>query len=61
CKEEEHLIVSTINQMIEKKEIYAKFFESSKSVAFDQQTNIDEIDKLMEQYRQWEEEGISKK
>ncbi len=61
CKEEEHLIVSTINQMIEKKEIYAKFFESSKSVAFDQQTNIDEIDKLMEQYRQWEKEGISKK
>jgi len=34
--------------MIEDNEIYAKYFESSKSVAFDQQANIEEIDKLME-------------
>ncbi|MCP6719435.1 MAG: hypothetical protein KJI71_04385 [Patescibacteria group bacterium] len=61
CKEEEHLIISTINQMIENKEIYAKYFESSKSIAFNQEANIDEIDKLMEQYKQWEKEGISKK
>lgn len=47
--------------MIESNEIYAQYFSSTKSVAFDQQTNIKDIDKLMEQYRQWEKEGISKK
>ena len=33
--------------MIDNKEIYAKYFESSKSVAFNQQANVEEIDKLM--------------
>jgi len=47
--------------MIDKKEIYAKYFESSKSVAFDQQANIDEIDKLMEAYKEWEEKKVGKK
>ena len=61
CGEDESLIISTVREMIEGSEIYAKYFESSKSVAFDQQTNIKEIDKLMEQYQQWEKEGISKK
>jgi len=55
------LIVDTVKDMIDNKEIYAQYFSSTKSVAFDQQANIDEIDKLMEQYRQWEKEGISKK
>ena len=36
-------------------------FKSTKSVVFDKQANIDEIDALMEQYKKWEEEGISKK
>ena len=61
CGEDESLIISTVREMIEGSEIYAKYFESSKSVAFDQQANIKEIDKLMEQYQQWEKEGISKK
>jgi len=61
CGEDEGLIISTVREMIKVSEIYAKYFESSKSVAFDQQTNIKEIDKLMEQYQQWEKEGISKK
>lgn len=61
CGEDESLIISTVREMIEGSEIYAKYFESSKSVAFDQEANIKEIDKLMEQYQQWEKEGISKK
>ncbi len=61
CGEVESLIISTVREMIEGSEIYAKYFESSKWVAFDQQANIKEIDKLMEQYQQWEKEGISKK
>jgi len=48
------LIVDTVKGMIANKEIYAQYFSSTKSVAFDQQANIDEIDKLMEQYKKWE-------
>jgi hypothetical protein len=36
CGEDEGLIVSTIKEMIVNEEIYAKYFENSKSVAFDQ-------------------------
>jgi len=47
--------------MIKNKEIYAEYFTSSKSVAFNQQANIDEIDKLMEVYKEWEEKKVGKK
>ncbi len=47
--------------MIEVKEIHAKYFESSKSVAFDLQTNIKEIDDLMKKFEEWEKESRSKK
>ena len=56
-----HLIKDTINEMIKNKEIYAQYFSSTESVAFNQQANIDEIDKLMEIYKDWEEKGKSKK
>ncbi len=55
CGVENDLIVATVKEMIENKEIYATYFESSKSVAFNQQANIDEIDKLMATYKEWEE------
>ncbi|KKM03594.1 hypothetical protein LCGC14_1772860 [marine sediment metagenome] len=55
------LIVDTVNNMIENKEIYAQYFSSTKSVAFDQQTNIDEIDKLMSTYKDWEDKKVGKK
>jgi len=61
CGIENDLIVTTVKEMISNKEIYAKFFESSKSVAFDQQANIDEIDKLMSVYKDWEEKEVGKK
>ncbi|MBA7568287.1 hypothetical protein ES708_10008 [subsurface metagenome] len=57
----EFLIQKTIKPMIKNQEIYAEYFESTKSIAFNLQANIDEIDKLMEQYRQWEEERINKR
>ncbi len=47
--------------MIDDKEIYAEYFESSKSVAFDQQANINEIDKLMTTYKEWEDKEFGKK
>ncbi len=61
CGEPEDCIIVVTHDMIENKDIYAEFFKSTKSLVFDQQANIEEIDKLMDQYRQWEKEGISKK
>ena len=58
---EDSLIIGVIQEMIENKDLYAHYFASTKSIAFDQQANIDEIDKLMDQYRQWEKKGIGKK
>lgn len=61
CKESEEYIINTALDMINKKEIYAEYFQSTKSVVFNKQANIDEIDVLMEQYKKWEQEGIGKK
>ena len=55
------LIVDIVKDMIDNKEIYAQYFSSTKSVAFDQQANIDEIDKLMSTYKDWEDKKVGKK
>ena len=60
CGEDEDLIVTTVKNMIEGKQIYAKYFERSRAVAFNLQANIDDIDKLMAIYKQWEEEEKEK-
>jgi len=58
---DEQIIVDTVREMIDNKEIYAQYFSSTKSVAFNQQANIDEIDKLMATYKEWEEKKVDKK
>jgi len=55
------LIEVIIEKMIENKEIYAKYFKSTKTIAFDQEANIDEIDNLMKAYREWEDKKVEKK
>ena len=55
------LVISVIKEMIEKKEIYGEYFSVSKSIAFDLQANVKEIDKLMKKYEDWEERNIGKK
>ena len=60
CGEDEDLIVITVKEMIEGNEIYAKYFDSSRAVAFNLQANIDEIDSLMDKYKQWEKEEKDK-
>jgi len=60
CGEDEELIVKTVKEMIEGTEIYARYFDSSRAVAFNLQANIDEIDNLMEKYKQWEKEEKDK-
>jgi len=61
CKVDKITIIKVIKEMIENQEIYAEYFKSSNSVAFNQQANINEIDKLMEAYKDWEEKKIRKK
>ncbi len=51
--ENEDLIIPTLNEMIQNNEIYAKYFESSNSVIFDQQANIDESDRLTSSNKKW--------
>ena len=57
---DEQIIIETVKEMIKNKEIFAEYFSSSKSVAFDQQTNIDEIDKLMDAYKELEGKKFKK-
>lgn len=52
---DQHTIINIITDMISNEEIYADYFESSKSVSFNQQANISEIDNLMFNIHQWEE------
>ena len=54
CSFDKDLIVDVINEMITKHEIYGQFFNKSKSLVFDQQANIDEIDNLLQKYQDWE-------
>jgi tetratricopeptide (TPR) repeat protein len=61
CGEEEGLIISTIQDMIKNREISAEYFKGSKAVAFSQQVDVDEIDKLMKSFDEWEKEGRGKK
>jgi len=61
CSQNEELIINIIKDMIKNKEIYAQYFSSTKSIAFDQQANINEIDNLMKVYKDWEERLIGKK
>jgi len=55
--DDDSLIIKTVSDMIENKEIYAEYFSSSKVVAFNQQAIINDIDKLMNTYK----EGKGKK
>ncbi len=57
---DEDLIISTIEGMIHKKEIYGEYDSSSKEIIFNQQKNVEEIDKLMAIHKEWEEQNIGK-
>ncbi len=58
---EEQLIIITVLNMIDNKEIYAEYFESTKSVAFNQQANIEYLEQLDNQFEEWENKEKSKK
>ncbi|TFF97429.1 MAG: hypothetical protein EU547_04295 [Promethearchaeota archaeon] len=61
CKQDKRIVKNIVKDMIENKEIHAKYFGSTQMVAFDQQANIEEIDNLMSIYEEFETKGIDKK
>lgn len=54
CKEPEDIIILLIREMIETKEIFGEFFSSTKSLIFNQQANIDNVDNIMKNIEKWE-------
>ena len=54
-------IVFIVRKMIDQQAIYGELFMTSKSIVFNQQANIDEIDNLMAKYQEWESEILGKK
>ncbi|MBD3214455.1 MAG: hypothetical protein GF311_17720 [Candidatus Lokiarchaeota archaeon] len=61
CGENTAIVLETIKDMIKNSEINAKYFRSSRMVAFDQQANIDDFDKLMKSFEEWENDQQLKK
>ena len=55
------LIKTVLNDMIKNSEIYAEYSEQNHLILFDLETNIEEIDKLIETFKKWEERGYEKK
>ena len=47
-------------EMIKNQEIYAEYFTSSKTVAFNQIANLENIDSLMKLYEDWEHQKLKK-
>ncbi|MHA1518539.1 MAG: hypothetical protein ACTSRK_00015 [Promethearchaeota archaeon] len=57
---EPKLIIGIIKDMISSEEIYARYFKNSRSVAFDQQANLEELGRLDDLFSDWSEKEISK-
>ncbi|MFX1366713.1 MAG: SBBP repeat-containing protein [Promethearchaeota archaeon] len=57
----EAYILSAILDMIKNREISAEYIKSTKEVVFQKQVNIEEIDKLIKSFEDWEKEGKGKK
>ncbi|KKM96128.1 hypothetical protein LCGC14_1181210 [marine sediment metagenome] len=60
CGFDRDSIIGVLKKMIINEEIYADFFQTTNTVSFDQQTNIDEIDRLMTVYKDWEKDHYEK-
>jgi hypothetical protein len=46
--------------MIKNNEIYAEYFQNTKTIVFNQLANLEEIDQLMTLYLKWEENKFGK-
>ena len=54
-------VEKVITKMIENSEIYANYTSENKLITFKKESNIEEIDKLMEIYQKWEDKVHGKK
>ena len=61
CDVNKNSIIIVIKEMIQNRDIFAEYFNSSKSVSFNLQSNVDEIDELMGKYKEWEEQRVEKR
>jgi len=53
-------IKKVVQDMQDNKEIYARYFKSSNSVVFNQDANIEDIDRLISAFNKWEESKFDK-
>jgi len=53
-------VFRVLKEMIRNQEIYAEYFKSSKTVAFNQIANLENIDSLMKLYEDWEHQKLKK-
>ena len=53
-------VFRTLIAMIKNQEVYAAYFKSSKTVAFNQIANLENIDSLMKLYDDWEHQRLKK-
>ena len=54
CGEQEDLIISIIQDMVKNREISAKYFKTSKDIAFNPEIDVEEIDNLIKSFEDWE-------
>lgn len=57
----EILITEIAQKMLENKEIFGYYENKSKSIIFDHEVEVEEIEKLMEKYEEWEEKETDRK
>ncbi|MFX1366712.1 MAG: SBBP repeat-containing protein, partial [Promethearchaeota archaeon] len=61
CGMGEGFILSAILDMIKNREISAEYIKSTKEVVFNRQVDVEQIDRLMKSFEDWEKEGEGKK
>jgi len=58
---DDKLVIKALLEMVENSEIYAEYIPSTRTIVFQLESNIEEIDRLMKMYEDWEERNIGKK
>ena len=53
-------VFKTLKKMIANQEIYADYFKSTKTIAFNQIANIENLDSLLKLYEDWEQQQLKK-
>ncbi|MFX0140355.1 MAG: toll/interleukin-1 receptor domain-containing protein, partial [Candidatus Hodarchaeota archaeon] len=57
---DEDFIIEIIEEMIQNNEVYAGYFSKYKTVYFDQQSNIEQIESLIKTYGEWEKNNLDR-